>query len=96
MGSPYRRFPSGNSRTTGADDLILDNGIVGRFHKTVLDEFYRVAFRKKIYGSIAELQGDLDAWVQSYNEERPHQGRRCFGKTRCRPSLTRRRLRSKK
>ena len=36
------------------------NGIVERFHKTVLDEFYRVAFRKKIYGSIAELQGDLD------------------------------------
>src|SRR5271166_94663 len=57
------------------------NGIVERFHKTVLDEFYRVAFRKKIYGSIAELQGDLDSWVQSYNEERPHQGRWCFGKT---------------
>ena len=57
------------------------NGIVERFHKTVLDEFYRVAFRMKIYGSIAELQGDLDSWVQSYNEERSHQGRWCFGKT---------------
>ncbi|MCC2653714.1 MAG: ISSod13 transposase [Microvirga sp.] len=57
------------------------NGIVERFHKTVLDEFYRVTFRKKIYGSIAELQLDLDAWVVSYNEERPHQGRWCFGKT---------------
>jgi hypothetical protein len=57
------------------------NGIVERFHKTVLDEFYRVAFRKKIYSSIAELQADLDAWVRSYNEERPHQGRWCFGKT---------------
>jgi transposase InsO family protein len=57
------------------------NGIVERFHKTVLDEFYRVAFRKKIYGSITELQTDLDAWVRSYNEERPHQGRWCFGKT---------------
>ncbi|QRM36193.1 IS481 family transposase [Microvirga sp. VF16] len=56
------------------------NGIVERFHKTVLDEFYRVTFRKKIYGSIAELQVDLDAWVASYNEERPHQGRWCFGK----------------
>jgi Integrase core domain len=54
---------------------------VERFHKTVLDEFYRVAFRKKNYGSIAELQTDLDSWVQSYNEERPHQGRWCFGKT---------------
>jgi hypothetical protein len=48
---------------------------------TVLDEFYRVAFRKKIYRSITELQDDLDSWVQSYNEERPHQGRWCFGKT---------------
>jgi transposase InsO family protein len=57
------------------------NGIVERFHKTVLDEFYRVTFRKKIYGSIAELQLDRDAWVTSYNEERPHQGRWCFGKT---------------
>ncbi len=55
--------------------------IVERFHKTVLDEFYRVAFRKKIYGSISELQRDLDDWVKSYNEERPHQGRWCFGKT---------------
>ena len=57
------------------------NGIVERFHKTVLDEFYRVVFRKKIYQSIAELQADLDAWVQSYNEDRAHQGRWCFGKT---------------
>ena len=43
--------------------------------------FYRVAFRKKIYRSIAELQEDLDAWVREYNEARPHQGRWCFGKT---------------
>ena len=57
------------------------NGIVERFHKTVLDEFYRVAFRKRIYGLIAELQGDLDEWIRSCNEDRPHQGRWCFGKT---------------
>jgi transposase InsO family protein len=57
------------------------NGIVERFHKTVLNEFYRVAFRRKIYRSIAELQEDLDAWVVDYNEQRPHQGRWCFGKT---------------
>jgi len=57
------------------------NGIVERFHKTVLDEFYRVAFRKRIYSSVAELQIDLDAWIKSYNEDRPHQGRWCFGKT---------------
>ena len=63
------------------------NGIVERFHKTVLDEFYRIAFRKKIYGSIAELQADLDAWVETYNEDRPHQGRWCFGKTPMRTFL---------
>jgi Integrase core domain len=57
------------------------NGIFERFHKTVLDEFYRVVFRKKIYRSIAELQADLDAWVQSYNEDRAHQGRWCFANT---------------
>jgi transposase InsO family protein len=57
------------------------NGIAERFHKTVLDEFYRVAFRKRIYGSLAELQDDLDTWMKSYNEDRPHQGRWCFGKT---------------
>jgi transposase InsO family protein len=57
------------------------NGICERFHKTLLEEFYRVAFRRKLYTSIAELQTDLDAWIKSYNEERPHQGRWCFGKT---------------
>ena len=57
------------------------NGIVERFHKTVLNEFYRTAFRKKIYRSIEELQADLDEWIKSYNEKRPHQGRWCYGKT---------------
>lgn len=57
------------------------NGICERFHKTVLDEFYRVAFRKKLYRSIEELQADLDAWLKDYNEVRTHQGRWCFAKT---------------
>jgi transposase InsO family protein len=57
------------------------NGICERFHKTVLNEFYRVAFRKKLYRTIDELQADLDAWLVEYNEHRPHQGRWCYGKT---------------
>jgi len=57
------------------------NGIVERFHKTVLNEFYRVAFRKKIYTTLEELQEDLDAWMREYNEVRSHQGRWCYGKT---------------
>jgi transposase InsO family protein len=63
------------------------NGICERFHKTALNEFYRVAFRKKVYRSIDELQADLDAWIQEYNETRPHQGRWCFGKTPMRTFL---------
>jgi hypothetical protein len=82
MGSPYRRLPFGEQADSKAPtELIPDNGIVERFHKTALDEFYRVAFRKKVYGSIAELQANLDRWVQTYNHERPHQGRWRFGKT---------------
>ena len=57
------------------------NGICERFHKTVLNEFYRVAFRRKLYTTLEELQADLDAWMTEYNELRPHQGRWCFGKT---------------
>ena len=57
------------------------NGIVERFHKTMLDEFYRIAFRKKIYATLDELQADLDAWLVEYNEVRTHQGRYCYGKT---------------
>ncbi len=44
-------------------------------HKTLLDEFYRIAFRKKIYRTIEELQADLDLWIDDYNRNRPHQGR---------------------
>ena len=57
------------------------NGICERFHKTVLNEFYRVAFRKKLYSSLDELQADLDEWLRYNNEERPHSGRYCFGET---------------
>ena len=57
------------------------NGICERFHKTMLNEFYRVSFRKKIYRTLEELQTDLDGWMQEYNEHRPHQGRWCDGKT---------------
>jgi hypothetical protein len=57
------------------------NGICERFQKTILDEFYRVAFRRKLYSSILKLQKDVDEWVREYNEERPHSGKYCYGKT---------------
>ncbi|MCL4298617.1 MAG: IS481 family transposase [Anaerolineae bacterium] len=57
------------------------NGICERFHRTIQDEFYQVAFRKKLYTSLAELQADLDEWLEQYNRERPHTGKYCEGRT---------------
>lgn len=57
------------------------NGICERFHKTILNEFYQVALRKKIYTSIEELQTDLDQWLIKYNTQRTHQGKMCCGRT---------------
>lgn len=57
------------------------NGICERFHKTIQNEFYATAFRRKIYNSLDELQVDVDAWIQDYNEQRTHSGKHCFGKT---------------
>lgn len=57
------------------------NGICERFHKTILQEFYQVTFRKKIYRDIETLQADLDQWLLKYNHERTHQGKMCCGRT---------------
>lgn len=57
------------------------NGICERFHKTILQEFYQPALRRKIYESIDELQQDLDGWLDYYNNERTHQGKKCCGRT---------------
>ena len=57
------------------------NGICERFHKTILNEFYQITFRKKIYTTLDELQKDLDAWLRYYNYDRTHQGKMCCGRT---------------
>ena len=57
------------------------NGICERFHKTMKHEFYDITFRKKIYRSLEELQVDVDHWIAKYNEQRPHSGKHCCGKT---------------
>lgn len=57
------------------------NGICERLHRTMQDEFYAVTFRKKLYRDLESLQLDLDEWLKHYNQERPHSGRYCFGKT---------------
>jgi len=57
------------------------NGICERFHRTMKQEFYDIAFGKKIYASLEELQVDVDHWIAKYNETRPHSGKYCYGKT---------------
>ena len=57
------------------------NGICERFHRTIQEEFYAIAFRKKIYSSIEMLQQDLDKWLNYYNRERTHSGKHCEGRT---------------
>lgn len=57
------------------------NGICERFHRTMQDEFYAIAFRKKVYTTLEELQEDLDLWLEHYNKERTHTGKYCFGRT---------------
>ena len=67
----HRHTKIGNPRT---------NGFVERFNRTVLDEFFRSAFRKKLYETLESLQFDLDKWLHHYNFERPHRGYRNQGR----------------
>jgi len=57
------------------------NGFVERFHRTVQGGVFSKAFRQKWYGSIGELQKDLDIFIRRYNEERSHGGYRTKGRT---------------
>lgn len=57
------------------------NGCTERLNQTILDEFYKVAFRKKLYTSLEQIQEDLDEFLNTYNSERTNQGRYCNGRT---------------
>lgn len=62
------------------------NGSCERFHKTVLNEFYHIVFRKKISPSLEELQADLERWLREYHEERPHPRSGGMARPPCNPS----------
>jgi transposase InsO family protein len=57
------------------------NGAVEKLNQTIQEEFYKVAFRKKLYRSLEDIQDDLDEFMTWYNTERTNQGRYCKGKT---------------
>ena len=57
------------------------NGSTEQLNQTIQNEFYKVAFRKKLYKSIEENQSDLDDFMQYYNNDRTNQGKHCQGRT---------------
>lgn len=63
---------------------LQTNRICERFHRAVKEGFYEIAFRKKVYSELAELQADLDAWLAVYNNERSNQGKMCCRRLLCR------------
>jgi transposase InsO family protein len=56
------------------------NGFAERLNRTLLEEFYQVNLRKRIYHTLAELQDDLNDFLAFYNFNRPHQGYRVKGR----------------
>jgi transposase InsO family protein len=56
------------------------NGCVEKLNQTIYNEFYQVAFRKKIYQTLQQLQDDLDKFIDYYNFKRPNRGKRNKGK----------------
>lgn len=57
------------------------NGFVERMNRTLLDECFRVEGRKTWYDDTAQLQADLDRFLEYYNLRRTHQGYRLNGRT---------------
>lgn len=57
------------------------NGFVERFHRTVLEEFFRVELRKRAFDTLEDLEQALQQWICRYNVQRPHQGYRNNGNT---------------
>ena len=57
------------------------NGIAERFHRTLLDEHFRIEGRRTWFETIDEMQTVLDDYLVEYNTNRPHQGRGMNGRT---------------
>ena len=57
------------------------NGILERWHRTLLDEHLRVQGRTVWHETLADMQQALDLYLVRYNRERPHQGRGMEGRT---------------
>jgi len=78
----YEKFLKQNSirHTRIKPRTPQSNGMVERFNRTLLEEFYQIAMMKKVYASLSELQDDLDQFITYYNFKRTNQGYRLKGK----------------
>jgi len=78
----YEKFLKENSirHTKIKPRIPQSNGIVERFNRTLLEEFYQIAMIKKVYSSLSGLQDDLDKFIYHYNFKRTNQGYRLRGK----------------
>jgi len=52
----------------------LLNGYCERFQRTILEEFYKVAFRKRFFENLKDLDNALQKYLVYYNFERLHFG----------------------
>src|SRR2546428_11779602 len=57
------------------------NGFVERLHGTILQEHWRIQFRRRYFTGRSPMQQSLEAFMRFYNEQRPHQGYRLRGRT---------------
>jgi transposase InsO family protein len=62
------------------------NGICERFHRTILEEFYQIALRKKLYTRVEQLQQDVDDWIDSETAPDRIQAVTATARLRCKPS----------
>jgi transposase InsO family protein len=56
------------------------NGAVERVHRTILEECWRPSFARALVPRYTALKRDLDAYLNYYNYERAHTGRRNLGR----------------
>jgi transposase InsO family protein len=57
------------------------NGFVERLQGTLLQEHWRIQFRRRYFTSRRHLQQSLDGFLRFYNTQRPHSGYRLRGHT---------------
>lgn len=57
------------------------NGCVERVHRTILEECWRPSFARALVPRYTALKRDLEAYLDYYNYERAHTGRRNQGRT---------------